>query len=284
MNDELEEYPQSEPNVEEVSEPAAENPAEPASDLPVKPKKHGGKILLAVLLSFAAVALIFGVGLFTGMLLFRDRQPKVEETVLSTGQVAEQASPAVVLIRATGSTAVQYGTGFFIRSDGYLLTNYHVVENTKSIQITLYPGDVKKTARLVGYDKDLDLALLHVKGSDFPTVKIGDSGSAAVGDKAVVIGNPSGEKCAWTVTEGIISAKRAFRQETGKETKMIQTDAPVNHGNSGGPLLNDRGEVIGVISQKILDSDNKTTLEGIGLAIPINDAMEIAGQWLDSES
>ena len=276
MNDDFEQNLQPEPMPDPKDDPV------PAADLPHQ-KKPNRKIVPAIIFLILAVLWLCS-GFFLGVFLFlnRDAEPK-EVTALSTGEVAEQISPAVVLIRAAGKATVQYGTGFFIRSDGYLLTNYHVVENAKTIQITLYPGDVKKTATLAEYDKQLDLALLYVKGADFQTVKIGDSSSVAVGDKAIVIGNPSGEKCAWTVTEGIVSAKRVFRQETGEESKMIQTDAAVNHGNSGGPLLNDRGEVIGVISKKVLDSDGNT-LEGIGLAIPINDAMEVAAQWLTSES
>ena len=273
MNDDFEpvQQPEADSAPDCITKPTVEEPS--------KPKKSNRKIAVAVILFILAIV-IFCAGFFVGMFAFRDRNPEPEETVLRTGQVAERVCPAVVLIQATSSTAVQSGTGFFIRSDGYLLTNYHVIQGAKTIRVTLYPGEVKKTARVVGYDENTDLALLYVKGSDFSTVTIGNSDLVAVGDQAIAIGHPSGEKCAWTVTQGIISAKRLFRQETGEETKMIQTDAPVNHGNSGGPLLNDRGEVIGVISKKLLDSDKETPLEGIGLAIPINEAMDAVKQWI----
>lgn len=269
MNDEYEPTLQPNSDPEPVTEPAAE-PSAPT-------RKSGKKIAIAAILLVVAIV-IFGSGFLCGMLLFRNRNSKAgDSTALSTGQVAERVSPAVVLIRATNNAGTQsYGTGFFIRSDGYLLTNYHVVENMKSITVILYPGENKKTAKIVGYDKELDLALLRIAGADYPTVAIGDSDIVAIGDKAIAIGNPSGEKCAWSVTQGIISAKRVYKQEsTDREnSKMIQTDAPINHGNSGGPLLNDKGEVIGVISSKLADT------EGIGLAIPINDAMKVVGEWL----
>ncbi len=274
---ELPVQPECQPDPDGITKPE-----EPASA--GKPKR---KVVIATVLVIAA-ALLFGTGFLTGMFLFRNRDAQPESAVvLSAGQIAERACPAVVLIRATNNLGTKSsGTGFFIRSDGYLLTNYHVVEGAKAIQITLFPGEVKKTARLVEYDAELDLALLYVRGTDFQTIPIGNSDAVAVGDRAIVIGNPLGETCSWTVTQGIISAKRSFRQEVGgtvQESKAIQTDAPVNHGNSGGPLLNERGEVIGVISKKLYDSDEKTILEGIGLAIPINEAMEAAGQWLNEE-
>ena len=276
MNDEFGKELQPEPVSDLREEPT------PAEDLPPR-RKQGRKIALVI--AFLAVAIVwFCIGVFLGVFLFLNREEKpVEDTaVLTTGEAVEKAGPAVVLIEATTKTAVQSGTGFFIRSDGYLLTNYHVVEGGKSIEVTLYPGDEKKTAKLIDYDKKLDLALLSVNGSDFPTVTIGNSDTVLVGDRAIVIGNPSGERCAWTVTQGIVSAKRVFRQETGAETKMIQTDAAVNHGNSGGPLLNDRGGVIGIISKKVADTnDSDKELEGIGLAIPINDAMDAVRQWIN---
>ncbi len=236
-----------------------------------KNKRHGVVTYAVVmtvvfLLCFAmlAVTLIwYGSGESTG---------SGSHGALSTNEVAEVVKPATVLIYASNQTSYGYGTGFFITTNGYIATNCHVVKGFTNIEVTLYSGNVTK-AELVGYSEADDLAVLKISGINYPAVRVGNSDLVKVGDTAIAIGNPSGSDASWTTTQGIISALDREVVVTGsqsiEELTMIQTDAPVNPGNSGGPLCNDRGEVIGVVTRKLSD------YEGIGLAIPINGAMEI---------
>ncbi len=185
--------------------------------------------------------------------------------------IAAEVSPATVLIYSTNGRTASYGTGFFISSDGYIATNEHVVAGGREIIVTLYTGEQLKAQYIGGSEID-DLAVLKVSGSGFSTPRIGDSDGIRVGDVAVAVGNPAGAEAAWTVTKGIISAARRTLSLDGygyaAQVRMIQTDAPLNPGNSGGPLCNANGEVIGVISRKMID------YEGISFAIPINEAMQ----------
>ena len=194
------------------------------------------------------------------------------------GAVAEEVNHATVLILASNGYKTSFGTGFFIRSDGYIATNDHVVANQSEIQVHLYTGEVLKAEYVAGSSAD-DLAVLKVHGNRYPTVRIGDSSKVRVGDVAIAIGNPSGEEASWTTTQGIISstARRVSVSGTGytAEVKMMQTDAPVNPGNSGGPLCNANGEVIGIVTRKLTD------YEGIGFAIPINEAMQSLEKMID---
>ena len=193
---------------------------------------------------------------------------------LTVNEVSEIVSPSTVLIYTKHSDGTYAsGTGFFITSDGYIATNYHVVANGSEYEVTLYSAK-SVSAKLVGYSKANDLALLKIDGSRYPTVTIGDSSAVKVGDTAIVIGHPSGAHGAWTTTQGIISAVDRQTTINGKSYKVLQTDAAVNPGNSGGPLCNDRGEVIGVITQIMLDQEGNRN-EGFGMAIPINKAMDI---------
>lgn len=204
--------------------------------------------------------------------------------------VSEAVSPATVLIYATSEDMVGYGTGFFIQSDGYIATNYHVVEHADTITVTLYNGKTHH-ATLVGYSRNDDLAVLKIPGSLYPTVSIGNSDSLRVGDAAIVVGNPSGADGAWTTTQGIISA---LDRPVGVESSiyngvvigtiyMIQTDAAVNPGNSGGPLCNSYGEVVGIITKKYIGT-NETTFEAMGYALPINDAMPLLNAIIENGS
>lgn len=200
---------------------------------------------------------------------------------IPTTQIAEQAYPATVLITARNSSGYSFGTGFFIRSDGYIATNCHVISGAVQIEITLYSGQ-RLPASVIGYHAASDLAVLKIDGSGYPVIPIGNSDLLRVGERAVSIGNPDGEEAAWTVTQGIVSAiNRTILVESAQyivEMKMIQTDAPVNPGNSGGPLCNGKGEVIGIITRKLSDT------ESIGFAIPINGAMEILNAILKNGS
>ncbi len=148
------------------------------------------------------------------------------------------------------------GSGFAI-GENCVITNAHVIGNTRSIQINTYSGE-KYSATLIGMDEDLDIAVLSVSGAKFPILKLGDHNKMNTGDDVYAIGAP--KSMAYTLTKGVISAKeRVISKHT-----YIQTDAAINEGNSGGPLVNDAGEVIGINTLKMLNS------EGIGLAIPMN--------------
>lgn len=195
-----------------------------------------------------------------------------QETELTTAEISEAISPAIVLIHTTHEKAYGFGTGFFVTSDGYIATNHHVIEGSTAIKVYLKSGK-SYTATLVGYSEAEDLAVLKIQGQDFPTLPIGNSDTLRVGEKTVVVGNPGGAEAAFSTVDGIISAlNRKVLVNEGKytvELSMIQTSAPVNNGNSGGPIVNAQGEVIGIITRKLAD------FEGIGLALPINGSMNL---------
>lgn len=237
-----------------------------------KKKKHRGALVYAVVMS---VAFLLCLAVLIGVLAFRDGgifKPYPGQT-MTTAEIAKAVKPGTVLIYAANSTSSGYATGFFVRSDGYIVTNYHAVAGMTSVTVTLYSSGEKKSAEIVGYHAETDLAVLKIEGIGYPALTIGNSDALEVGDVAVAIGNPAGESCAWSTTQGIISAveRRVTLSGTTSfdEITMIQTDAPVNPGNSGGPLCNGKGEVVGIVARKM------TNYEGLGLAIPINGAMEI---------
>ena len=166
------------------------------------------------------------------------------------------------------------GSGFIISTDGYILTNYHVVqhadENGLAINVTTYAGD-KYTATLIGKEAENDVALLKVEAQDLPALVLNTSGSLIVGQNVYVIGNPLGE-LTYTLTDGIVSAlDREIAVEANASIRMFQISAAINSGNSGGPVFNDKGEVIGIASAKYASAG----VEGLGFAIPIEDAMDI---------
>ena len=161
------------------------------------------------------------------------------------------------------------GSGFIISSDGYLLTNHHVVEGADEIYVTLTDKRELK-GRLVGSDRRTDVALVKIDASGLPRLPVGDSNRVRVGEWVLAIGSPFGLEN--TVTAGIVSAKG---RETGDYLPFIQTDVAVNPGNSGGPLLNMRGEVIGINSQIYSRTGG---FMGISFAIPIDEAMRVADQ------
>jgi serine protease Do len=181
--------------------------------------------------------------------------------------------------KSTGS-----GSGIIIRSDGYILTNNHVIEAAvgngsklsegSSISVILpNQQDERFKATIIGRDERTDIAVLKIDLSDLPAVDIGDPNALKVGELAVAIGNPAGLEFMGSVTAGIISGlDRKIKVSETQELRVIQTDAAINPGNSGGALLNSKGEVIGINTVKI----SSTGYEGLGFAIPINDAMEIA--------
>ena len=177
--------------------------------------------------------------------------------------VYEKINPAIVSIDANLDDGFSAGTGCVIRADGVILTGSHVIDGAKEIDVTTYDGKVYKASVLAKMGKNKDLALLKISPkTPLKTIKFGDSQNIKVGQKVLAIGNPFG--FSGTLTQGIIS-----RIDYAKN--KIQTDAAINPGCSGGPLLNSSGEVIG-INQSIYNPDNNISNIGIGFAIPINDA------------
>ncbi len=168
------------------------------------------------------------------------------------------------------TTSAASGSGFIITTDGYVLTNHHVIEGSSSITVTTYDGQVLEAA-LIGSDESNDIAVLKVEGKDLTPVILGDSDNLNVGDPVVAIGNPLGE-LTFSLTSGAISAMdREVTFSGGTTMNLLQTDCAINSGNSGGALFNLHGEVIGVTNAKYSSSSSgEASIDNIGFAIPIN--------------
>jgi serine protease Do len=176
------------------------------------------------------------------------------------------------------------GSGFFFSKDGYILTNYHVVEQAQKLFVTLSDG-TQIEGKTVGVDPQTDLAVITVKGASFPSAKLGESDKLMIGEWAIAIGNPFGffiNDARPTVTLGVISAvDRNFAPSEGVYYQgMIQTDAAINQGNSGGPLVNALGEVVGINTFIFTGSDNYRGSIGIGFAIPIDRAKRVSKELI----
>lgn len=200
-------------------------------------------------------------------------------------KVAEEVGPAVVGISTTksnwmDSTASESaGSGIIFDANGYIVTNQHVIEGGTKVMVSL-PNGKKVVAKVVGQDSKTDIAVLKVEEKDLPVAKFGDSNTMRVGDSVIAIGNPLGEEFAGSVTSGIVSAKEREMSlnENGvsRTYKVMQTDASINPGSSGGALLNSSGEVIGINTLKI------SSAEGMGFAIPINDVKTITKELINT--
>ena len=198
---------------------------------------------------------------------------------LSATEAYNKVEPAAVVVSTKSVTQGYFmqtqevegiGSGFIINEEGYILTNYHVVKGAQEISVTL-SNDVTTTAQIVNYDENQDVAMIKITDESVKipaTVELGDSDSLQPGEEVIAIGTPLSTELSSTVTKGIISAtSRSVAVESGVTMNLIQTDAAINAGNSGGPLVNTKGEVVGINSSKI----SGEAVEGIGFSIPIND-------------
>lgn len=198
---------------------------------------------------------------------------------LSATEAYNKVAPAAVVVSTKSVTQGYFmqtqevegiGSGFIINQEGYILTNYHVVKGAQEISVTL-SNDVTTTAQVVNYDENQDVAMIKItdESVEIPaTVELGDSDALQPGEEVIAIGTPLSTELSSTVTKGIISAtSRSVAVQSGVTMNLIQTDAAINAGNSGGPLVNTKGEVVGINSSKI----SGEAVEGIGFSIPIND-------------
>ena len=224
--------------------------------------------------------------------LFRETITKLEKDVTITengiADAVDKVYDSVIVVSTyKQNQLIGTGSGFIYKtneSEAYLITNHHVVDGGNSFKITFTDGDLVD-ATLVGSDEYSDIAVLKVALKEgYKAVEIGNSDTMRVGDTTFVVGAPLGDVYSWSVTRGILSGKERLvevslsnSRESDYIMNVLQTDSPVNSGNSGGPISNSNGEVIGVVNAKI----SSTGVEGIGFAIPIEVAMEKAEQIIN---
>lgn len=201
------------------------------------------------------------------------------EGEMSLQEIYETNIPAVVSISASTGSGSSTGTGVVLSANGYLVTNYHVIRQALAINVTL-TDERELRATLVGEDPVSDLAVLRVDAEDLTPAQFGDSDGVRVGDSVVAIGDPLGVELRGTMTDGIVSAISRDVQVDGRVMNLIQTNAALNSGNSGGPLINRFGQVIGINTMKIGTFADSSGVEGLGFAIPSATVKEIVNQLL----
>ena len=265
---------------------------------PVKKKRMGLKIAaLALVCALAGGAVGGGVawgitsGVFGGAetTVQISGRPVTEvelmtvdgKTEMTDAEVYAANVNSVVSINVTGTSGTNFfgqpvqtasaGSGFVLTKDGFIVTNYHVVKNAETVKVTLYTGD-EYEAKYVGGDEDYDIAVIKVEASELQPVILGDSAGLNVGDHVLAIGNPLGE-LTFSMSGGMVSSVDRAINVNGTPFNMIQTDASINSGNSGGPLFNSYGEVVGIVSAKYSSSGGGASVEGLGFAIPMNDVV-----------
>ncbi len=276
-----------------------------------KKKKHAGAKAVALVLVCALVGGGAGVG---GAALYHELsdgrgsttiyQSDTPHSVVNTGNVPTGQAMTIAEIYAANvnstvgitvdvvttnwlgmtTTGAAAGSGFIISQDGYIVTNYHVVNvnGASSITVAMYDGTTYP-ATLVGYDEEHDLAVLKIDATGLTPVVLGDSDALVVGEEVVAIGNPLGE-LTFSQTSGTVSAlNRSVTLSSGVTMKLIQTDTAINAGNSGGPLFNQYGQVVGIVNAKYSsNSSTEASIDNIGFAIPINQVKNLITQLVET--
>jgi len=280
----------------------------PGQSQPPQPKKKGFA-KKAVALALACTLLGGGAGM-GGAALYLRMNPQEPVTVSEPSQTDNTQTVSTVSNQAPGkeltpeqlyaqnlascvgitvstsvnifgqtTTSAASGSGFVLSSDGYIVTNYHVIEEaledeSVTVEVT-FANDEKYPAKVVGSEKDNDVAVLKIEATGLRPVVLGDSDQLVVGQKVYAIGNPLGE-LTYTLTDGMVSAlDRLITTDESVTLNMLQTNCAINPGNSGGPLFDENGQVIGIVTAKQTRSSSGVSAEGLGFAIPINDVKEI---------
>ncbi len=274
-------------------------PQQPVQEMkPVKKNRIGMKLtamaLCCALLGGAVGGgIVWGVGNHSGETSVNVSGRTVSQVSLKTVDGQTEMSDAeiyaanvnsVVSINVTGTSGYNFfgqpvqsassGSGFVLTSDGYIVTNYHVVKDAQTVKVTMYNGD-EYDAQYVGGDEDYDIAVIKIEATGLPAVTLGNSEELNVGDHVLAIGNPLGD-LTFSMSGGMVSSVNRTINVDGTPFNMIQTDASINPGNSGGPLLNSYGEVGGIVSAKYSSyGTSGESVEGLGFAIPINDVISM---------
>ena len=296
-------------------EPVSGGP-EQSSPQPPKKKKGGAKRIAALVLACAIVGGGAGVGgaaLYQNLttpdtVVYEGERPQVQTMVNSnSGQpmtpeqlyAANLASCVGITVNTTvnifgqTTTSAASGSGFVLTQDGYIVTNYHVIEeavdnSSVTIEVSFANGD-KYTAQLVGGEKDNDVAVIKIDATGLQPVTLGDSDQLVVGESVYTIGNPLGE-LTYSLTDGIVSAldrlittssTNANGQTETTTLNVLQTNCAINPGNSGGPLFDSYGNVVGIVSAKYTQSTSGVSAEGLGFALPINDVKQILSDLIE---
>ena len=267
---------------------------------PRKKRGIGKKVLAGVLALVLVAAVSFGGG-FAGYLvasknggqtvMYQAASGGSATSTSSTGgslsDVAGAVTPSVVVVTTEQIVTDNYfwggqqvlsgaGSGVILTTDGYIVTNYHVVEGAQQITVTLH-DDSTYTATVVGSDQQSDIALLKIEATGLTPAVLGDSDSVQVGEVVIAVGNPMGT-LGGTVTDGIVSALNRDISVEGNEMTLMQTSAAISPGNSGGGLFNTNGELIGIVNAKYSDED----AEGLGFAIPVNTMKTVVQDLLEN--
>ena len=240
-----------------------------------------------------ALCLLLLAGVITGCLFLGSASIASAERAaeLSPAEIYEQNVNSTVGITISGKTSSRYGygytyqasgSGFIITGDGYILTNYHVIEGSDTVTVATYDNETYD-AKVIGYDESNDIAILKIDAEDLKPVTFGDSDKLRVGDPVYAIGNPLGE-LTFSLTHGIVSAlSRDVKTESGNTMSLIQTDCSINSGNSGGALFNSRGEVVGITNAKYSSNgSSEAEIDNICFAIPLNSVTRIVTSIIEN--
>lgn len=281
-------------------EPAHAAPAGPSHSKPKEKKYVTRGALAACMIATMIISSILGaaIGGAFGRTVTTDGRKSRNDSELSqldlgdaTGseltvaQIVDKNENAVVEIVVSGTAQNMWGqmqlvqgagSGVIVKDDGYIATNYHVIQGANKVEVTLHNGE-SYPARIVGSDPTNDIAVIKIDSKDLTTATIGDSSTVDVGDLAVAIGNPLGQ-LGGTATTGIISALDRTLDVEGTTLTLLQTDAAINGGNSGGGLFNSKGELIGIVESKA----SAVGVEGLAFALPINNVSGIINDLIEN--